>query len=91
MKSEYINCKNCKSRCVWAGKDREPEHKKCFVGYTPITNADRIRAMTDEELAEFMVRTGTEYSCPPPHYFGKNEYCQKHLPDCKKCWLDWLK
>jgi len=56
-----------------------------------MTNADRIRAITDEELAEFMVRTGTEYSCPPPHYFGKNEYCQKHLPNCKGCWLDWLK
>ena len=43
-------CINCKSHCVWAGKDGEPEHKKCLVGYTPITNADRIRAMSDEEL-----------------------------------------
>ena len=28
-----------------------PEHG-CLVGYIPITNGDRIRAMTDEELAD---------------------------------------
>ena len=30
-----------------------PEHG-CLVGYIPITNADRIRSMTDEELAEML-------------------------------------
>ena len=50
------------------------------------TYADKIRAMTDEELAEFLNKnrggcraTITEtYVC---NFFG----------DCEACWLDWLK
>ncbi len=56
------------------------------------SNADRIRSMSDEELAEFAVSTGQ--GCPP----GKNfvECCFEHKDgliesDCRKCWLDWLK
>ena len=56
------------------------------------TNADRIRSMTDDELAEFAVSTGQ--GCAP----GKNfvECCFEHKDglveaDCRKCWLDWLK
>ena len=54
------------------------------------TNADRLRAMTDEELAEFM-NCG---ACPP----GKDvsELCYDEdggsVPDmCNLCWLGWLK
>ena len=54
------------------------------------TNADRIRAMTDEELAEFM-NCG---ACPP----GKDvsELCHDEdggsVPDmCNLCWIGWLK
>ena len=48
-----MNCKNCKAGCYWAGQDvTEPDHGNCYVGYVPKTNADRIRSMTDEELAE---------------------------------------
>ena len=56
----------------------------------PKTNADRIRSMTDEELAKFM-NCG---ACPP----GKDvsELCHDEdggsVPDmCNLCWLDWLK
>lgn len=45
-----MECKTCKSHCVWAGQEKS-EFGKCLVGYTPKTNADRIRSMTDEELA----------------------------------------
>ena len=49
----------------------------------PVTNADRIRAMTDEELAElFWIRADCEL-CP-----NKEQHCSD---DCKKHWLDWLK
>ena len=44
-----MKCKTCKSHCVWVGQEKS-ELGKCLVGYTPITNADRIRAMSDEEL-----------------------------------------
>jgi hypothetical protein len=45
------NCKDCTTNCVYRGKDNQA---RCgsFVG--KVTNADRIRAMTDEELANFM-------------------------------------
>ena len=54
------------------------------------SNADRIRAMTDEELAEFM-NCG---ACPS----GKDvsELCHDEdggsVPDmCNLCWFNWLK
>jgi hypothetical protein len=77
-----MNCKTCKSPCAWAGKE-ESEHGKCLVGYTPITNADCVRAMSDEELAEWL-------SCP-----GKKEDMFPNLeiyiaPNTDE-WLGWLK
>jgi len=44
------------------------------------SNADRIRAMTDEELARFL---GVSDACPP-----SNPECEH---ECYLCWLDWLK
>lgn len=48
------------------------------------TNADRIRAMTDEELVKFHVHT-----CPPPYRYGGSEDCPDD--DCIECWRTWLK
>jgi len=52
------------------------------------SNADRIRAITDEELATLMEDKG---DCPP----GECPYdrLRKDITrsDCRKCWLDWLK
>lgn len=51
------------------------------------TNADRIRSMTDEELAEFI---------PCPHLVnwiaGKYDTCihPSGKDGCKKCMLNWL-
>lgn len=44
------------------------------------TNADRIRAMSDEELAALMT-----YICPP-------DVVNSHVSDdsCVNCWLNWL-
>lgn len=44
------NCKYCKADCIFRGEQQTKECK----GYIPMTNADRIRAMTDEELAHFL-------------------------------------
>ena len=63
---------------------RKTEETKTGVTYCMAdvkTNADRIRAMTDEELAEKL----SSFRCPQKWCFpddGKN---------CKSCWLDWLK
>lgn len=51
---------------------------------TPRTNADRIRAMTDEKLAEFMNR----YDCPPTR---QGSICLRPSERCDNCWLNWLK
>ena len=48
-----------------------------------MTNADKIRQMTDEELAEYL---GTDLDgC-----VGRKCVIDDNT-DCQKCWLDWLK
>lgn len=47
------------------------------------TNADRIRAMSDEELAKVPAKFG--YSC----VFPQKECSERDT--CEKCLLDWLK
>lgn len=48
-----------------------------------ITNADRIRAMSDEELAEHI---WPKFGCPN----GKNHVTCGYVGDCKDCWIEWL-
>lgn len=50
-----MNCKNCKKQgCSLAGKNHEMSFEcKAYIGKT---NADRIRSMTDEELADYLIR-----------------------------------
>lgn len=61
----------------------ESEAKHTFSPSEPITNADRIRSMTDEELAEFLAQTGCRRA-------DDDMYCLMQRR-CKDCWLDWLK
>ena len=49
----------------------------------PITNADRIRAMTDEELSIFLANLA---ACPECN--ARREDCGTN---CWETWLDWLK
>lgn len=81
------DCTNCKYRenmCKWPCYD-------CVKGdkweEQSFTNADRIRAMTDEELAK------TICWCPPPFKNCNNlcDICSAHDDDCEICWLCWLK
>lgn len=50
----------------------------------PVTNADRLRAMMDEELAEWLSDMHESVTCP-------NNGAIDCKPSCKRCWLDWLK
>ena len=50
------------------------------------TNADLIRAMTDEELADFCFCITDDVAS----YYGSAEYKQKY-PVAPKAWLDWLR
>ena len=53
-----------------------------------MTNADRIRAMTDEELDHFLgdVQWDVANYCG-----GVTEKQEYPVPEKKGCWLDWLK
>ena len=55
----------------------------CYDQFEPIetptaTNADRIRAMSDEELAEYFANVAYDFWA-------------MFVADPKKVWLDWLK
>ena len=60
---------------------KEPCHEGPCPDYQSLTNADFIRAMTDEELAVLL-----QNSCCRPDLMD----CPQ-IVDCEKCWLDWLK
>lgn len=66
-----------------------PDNMEFIVQYRvpqPKTNGDRIRSMSDEELAKFIAPLA---SCPGCYARRVNiEDCGY---DCKKAWLDWLK
>ena len=68
-KADSMICPDYPEKCRFCGAFREP------------TNADRIRSMTDEELANII-------ECP----YG-NPYFDEHLPckgSCHDCLLIWL-
>ena len=52
------------------------------------SNADRIRAMTDEELSYYLDGLAGD-GCPPQ----MSPVCNKERYKCnvRKCWLEWLK
>lgn len=50
-------------------------------GCESMNNADKIRSMTDEELAKIL---GDKCICPP------TSGCAEVCGDCVACWLEWL-
>lgn len=67
-------CKRCKGECGVEGMSG------CIVchGFAPMTNADRIRSMSDEELAEWIANDLIE-----PGYYKTGV--------AEEIWLKWLK
>ena len=59
--------------------------KKMMQFVPPKTNADRIRAMTDEELAQCMDKIASCEFCP-----ARRERCG-YGHGCIDAWLEWLK
>ena len=52
----------------------------------PITNADRLRAMSVEEMAEWIMSIEPA-ACP----FRDDHGDDCRFSHCKDCWIDWLK
>ena len=69
---ESTQCKSCNKNCIWK----------------PHTNADKIRAMTDEELA-WMI--GSLADCNFCNSFHGKEFCLKSDVACSERWENWLK
>lgn len=97
MAIKYDNCKDCHSRCVHAGKDRK---FVCINGVSckittekPQTNADRIRAMSDEELAEILVEEKEYGVCHIPFFRcpGGKDFDEDKYEDALQYTIDWLK
>ena len=90
-----MTCKTCKSRCAWAGQEAS-EHGKCLVGYTPITNGDKIRSMSDYDLADWIAEILTYHG---GLYTHRDRFeCDQECPLYKCCndqpsdnIEDWLK
>lgn len=76
-------CPTCEAR---AGAPKYDHHE--FFHHKRPTNADRIRAMSDEELAEWLFEVccfDSPFGCPA---FDKKLSMEK---SCREYWLDWLR
>lgn len=62
-------------------------------GKTPQTNADRIRGMSDEELAEQLLYYGFDKHCTNDPACVAMLDTNARIPEerCKNCALQWLK
>ena len=89
--SEYQEPKECKV-CLNNGNDY------CFAcdngnQFKSMTNADRIRAMSGEELSEWVLWSAFRVGRTPGMVCPPNTEGMKDCPTdpCQNCWLDWLK
>lgn len=74
--TKIYQCKNAD----WCARDFNPKSDGAPKCFEPMTNADRIRQMSDEELARWC--NDYNFNCPPVE-------CEEN--GCEKCWLDWLR
>lgn len=80
-----VQCKRCANlRNDWCDKKHDspdPDLIRDCQYYRTKTHSDRIRAMTDEELAwAYAYRLASCYGCEA-----------STIEDCVKCTLDWLR
>ena len=64
----------------------EPEDRECQF-YKRMTNADRIRQMSDEELGDFLHSIVRDWVEGTSHLTSNMFAGDSHIDD----WLDWLK
>ena len=84
--SQCLTCKKAMS-CTLDWKN-QGNWISCTAYVQPVTNSDRIRSMTDEELAKFMALNTDCYYCRAKD----NDRCASlATTPCGDIWLDWLK
>lgn len=99
-------CKNCKNLdhilnrgvsvgrwCVEKSDSPDIERERNCDKYVPMTQGDKIRSMSDEELAEFFLKVNIAYA--EPCMTGESDCVWEDYPThdkgCKDCFLEWLK
>lgn len=88
-----LTCKYCAhlKKCIKADNDKGYEHNENFEGekfcreFKRNTNADRIRSLSDEELAEFLYTSVSCYGCPV-----RAECDKTACKGCDELVLEWL-
>lgn len=83
-----MKCDACKLKPKCDDLERAgilPKIEDCRTFVPLPTNADRIRAMTDEKLAWFIINIHPE-DCP---FDADGDECLSTC--CEQCWLDWLR
>ena len=84
---EHDGCKGCKyEHCEDDSKYCNGCKQNAVDKYTRMTNADRIRSMSDEKLAEFIEQVSTDSM--ETISFGTKEY--KEVWEHKETALKWL-
>lgn len=87
----YDICDDClhKSYCDMAQFGGHNPHITACYHFTQSkhTNADRVRAMTDEELAELVC----DHACMLCPIEGCEGRMEEGREKCKQRWLEWLK
>lgn len=75
---KHDGCKLCKyENCSIESKECVGCKQNAVDKYTRMTNADRIRSMSDEELAEFMANKGGYIACSQCDFFNRDkEKCE---------------
>lgn len=89
-------CKDCKrfmTDCNFSKVDKELQAMEDFIACKHFkskneTNADKIRNMSDEELAEFL--NGVEEYGISSQYIDVPCDCCCEKTACDECWKEWL-
>lgn len=80
-----VQCKRCfhlqNEWCKQKLDSPDPDAMRNCLYYKEATNADRIRAMSDEELVKVINRP-----CPSSFFTCGT----LSAVECEQCWLDWL-
>ena len=81
---EYAGCNNCKYDSKESNEFPcvECSHNRVVDYYEPKTNADRIRNMSDEELATVIMCPMDMHEC--------DVHCVEERGTCIECTLEWL-
>ena len=69
--------------------DIDPDKCDEWPDPVPMTNADRIRAMSDEELLELHYSSSAHCIADDPTVCDRHDFIGNLTP-CEQCYLEWL-